>query len=257
MNESNHTNNSLKKAFEKTAEENLWSDPDSLSGRGSNLFQTRIIREEIPKLLKRLGVRSFFDAPCGDVFWMKTLFPFFEKNNICYTGGDIVESLIQNNKKSESGVIKFIQIDLSTEIAPTHDLVFTRDCFIHLSFDNIFKILQNYKKAKFKYLLVNTYTNTTRVNENVDGFFIQGRMLNLQKFPFNFKEPIVLINEGCTEDNGIYDDKSLALWRLQDINLSQLKLNLFRIEISKKTAHFKNLCSYYFKRIKGIIRVNN
>jgi hypothetical protein len=38
--------------------------------------------------------------------------------------------------------------------------------------------------------------------------------------PFNFPPPIELINEGCTEGDNLFADKSIGLWRLQDISAS-------------------------------------
>ena len=57
---------SLKKVFEKVAKQNTWANPDSLSGRGSNLEQTTVIRKEIPKLIKKYAFKTMLDAPCGD-----------------------------------------------------------------------------------------------------------------------------------------------------------------------------------------------
>jgi hypothetical protein len=35
--------------------------------------------------------------------------------------------------------------------------------------------------------------------------------------PFYFPEPLLIVNEGCTEEAGQYTDKSLGLWLLSDI----------------------------------------
>jgi hypothetical protein len=45
------------------------------------------------------------------------------------------------------------------------------------------------------------------------------RPLNMQLPPFNFPNPICIINEKCTEGEGEFKDKSLGLWRLKDIIL--------------------------------------
>jgi hypothetical protein len=46
---------------------------------------------------------------------------------------------------------------------------------------------------------------------------IAWRPLNLQAAPFHFPDPLALIDEKCTEDDGVYADKQLGLWSLSDI----------------------------------------
>lgn len=214
---------SLKKAFEQAAKGNYWSDADSLSGPGSNLFQTRIIRQEIPLLLKKYGVKKMLDAPCGDLFWMKEILPGIVENGTEYNGADIVADLVEKNRLLfKSPAIQFYNIDLATDPVPQVDLIFTRDCFIHLPYADILTVLKNYKASGSKYLLVSTYTKSARKNKDVDGFSLWGRMLNMYKFPFYFPEPLELIVEGCTEKVGEeeFPDKSLGLWKLSELNLS-------------------------------------
>ena len=220
-------NDSLKKAFEQAATENYWSDKDSLSGPGSNLIQTRIIRQEIPKLLKKYGVKKMLDAPCGDLFWMSLIKDELSGVLKTYIGGDIVPKIIkQNNQLYSSDIFSFIEIDITSDTLPNVDLVFTRDCFLHLSYLNIYRALKNYKNSKTKYLLVSTYTKK-RKNIDVISVSLEGRAINLQAFPFFFSMPDALINEGCTESNNEYTDKSLALWELKNINLSFISSYLF------------------------------
>ena len=215
----------LKKVFEKVAELNTWANPDSLSGRGSNLEQTIVIRKEIPELVKKYAIKTMLDAPCGDLFWMREILPSLINIEVKYTGADIVTSLINSNiEKLSQPAVDFKCVDLTRSDTGQYDLIFTRDCFIHLSFKNIYLILSNYKKSGSRYLLTNTYLQEERSNIDVDDHFVQGRMLNMQKFPFYFPTPIEMINEGCTEGDGQeYNDKSLGLWELKSINLSVLK----------------------------------
>ena len=230
-------NDSLKKAFEQAATENYWSDKDSVSGPGSNLIQTRVIRQEIPKLLKNYGIKKMLDAPCGDLFWMKELREELSKMLVQYIGADIVPSLVESNRqKYEDKKFSFVNLDIIHDQVPNVDLIFTRDCFIHLSYSNILAILRNYENSGSKYLLVSTYTRLSRKNKNVDGFFLYGRMLNMSKFPFYFPKPLELIVEGCTEVIGDenFTDKSLGLWRLSDLNLNRLYFNIRLLALYKK-----------------------
>jgi hypothetical protein len=45
------------------------------------------------------------------------------------------------------------------------------------------------------------------------------RQLNLERAPFNFPSPGRMIDEKCWHTGGIYSDKRLALWRLEQIEI--------------------------------------
>ncbi len=238
--------NCLKKAFEKAAEDNYWGDTESVSGPGSNLIQTRVISKKIPELLEKYYIKKMLDAPCGDLFWMKEILPGIVDKGIEYNGADIVPSLIEKHKKIFNFPnVKFYNLDLTKSKLPQVDLIFTRDCFIHLSYNNIFKVIKNYKRSGAQYLLVSTYTNPSRKNFDVDKFYLYGRMLNMQKFPFYFKHPIELIVEGCTEGNGEFADKSLGLWNLSNLILWKLHIYIIIsfvhtlcLKMGRKVKHY-------------------
>ncbi|MEO8413527.1 MAG: class I SAM-dependent methyltransferase [Ginsengibacter sp.] len=215
----------LKTIFERIAAVNAWGGVDSISGPGSSLVQTQAIRKEIPRILKRYSFHTMLDAPCGDLFWMKEILPVLINGGVHYTGSDIVENIIEKNKeKFKNEYVDFKCLDLSRDKISKYDLILTRDCFIHLSYHNIYLILSNYKKSGSKYLLVNTYTKKERINIDVNEYFMPGRVLNMRKFPFYFPTPLQLINEDCTEGNeNEYSDKSLGLWELKKINLIYLQ----------------------------------
>lgn len=64
---------SAERVFSEVFQGNLWGDPESLSGPGSNLLETRTIRRDLPRLFAKYGVRSILDVPCGDFNWMKEM----------------------------------------------------------------------------------------------------------------------------------------------------------------------------------------
>ncbi len=205
----------LKNIFDKYAQNNIWGDADSLSGGGSNLIQTATIRKEIPNLIKNYQIKSMVDAPCGDYFWMREIQAILEKELDNYHGLDIVASLVAKNKETfGSFKTTFSQVDITSQAIPKVDLIFTRDCLVHLSFANIYKVMRNYKKSQSKYLLTTTFTNR---NHNRDIFDGDWRTLNLELAPFFFPKPILLINENCTEGEGNYADKCLGLWEIKSL----------------------------------------
>lgn len=185
----------------------------SFSGSGSDLSQTSVIRQEIPILLKGIYAKSLLDAPCGDFHWMKETKLDIDR----YIGGDIVPDLIaQNQQKYSCETREFITLDIAKDNLPQVDIILCRDCLVHFSFKDITSTIKNFKKSKSKYLLTTTFTGLSR-NSNI--FTGQWRPINLQLPPFNFPEPIKLINEKCTEAGGKYSDKSLGLWKFDDVSL--------------------------------------
>ena len=97
---------------------------------------------------------------------------------------------------------------------PTSDIIFVRDCLVHLSFKNIFEAIENIKKSSSKYLLTTTFTDR---DENIDIITGDWRPLNLEIKPFLFPAPEKIIIENCTEGEGKYKDKSMGLWSIKKL----------------------------------------
>jgi len=203
----------LKEKFSEVYDKNIFGGPESRSGAGSDLVQTEIIRREIPRIISQYGIGSMLDAPCGDWLWMRKVELGLER----YVGVDIVEQLIAvNNKEFGRPGVEFLSADLSKDALPVVDLIFSRDCLVHLSYADAMKILANFKASGAKYLLTTTFTGRTSNTDLGDGFW---RPLNKEIAPFNFPRPLEIINEGCTEGNGEFADKALGLWELQGIKV--------------------------------------
>lgn len=201
----------LQKIFSKIYYKNGFKGKDSISGPGSDLEQTKTIRDEIPRLIDRLNIKTLLDIPCGDFYWMKLV----ELNNTKYIGGDIVSEIIDyDNKNYSKPNVKFSVINLLEDKLPNAELLLCRDCLVHLSYQDILKALQNIKKSPVEYLLTTTFPDRS---ENLDIRTGQWRPLNLNIAPFNFPEALFMLNEKCTENNSIYRDKSLGLWKVDDL----------------------------------------
>jgi hypothetical protein len=205
----------LKHKFARIYDRNLFRGAESLSGRGSDLDQTRTIEVEIPVILRELQIRSLLDVPCGDQNWIRRI----DLTGIQYLGADIVSALVEkNNKNFSSEGKKYIELDLTLTVPPKADLVFCRDLFVHLTTNSIRQCLENIKLSGSTYLLTTTFTNS-RTYKNLP-IFTRGvgwRPINLQLEPFFLPPPIKIINEKCTEVGGRFADKSLGLWRITDL----------------------------------------
>lgn len=190
---------------------NRWFGKESVSGQGSNIEQTKIIIQEIPTLIRKLEASTFLDIPCGDFFWMSKV----DLTGVNYLGADIVEPLILKNIKKYAGDnIHFKKMNLIADQLPAVDIVFCRDCLVHLSYDDIFKAISNVCTSESVFLVTTTFPSRT-VNENIKTG--EWRTINFEIAPFHFPKPLQVIDEGCTEYRGAYSDKALGVWRIEDI----------------------------------------
>lgn len=203
-----------KELFTQIYNAHAWPGKESYSGPGSTLQETVVIRRELPGLLQGLNAKIFIDAPCGDFHWMRHVnLNFLEQ----YIGIDIVEPLIEQNKqKYENKNCLFLCRDIINDPLPQANAILCRDCFVHLTFQDIKQALQNMRDSGITYLLATTFPRVA-LNKKLNILAPRPwRPLNLQKPPFNFPAPLVLINEGCKHDKR-YSDKSLGLWKIGDI----------------------------------------
>jgi 2-polyprenyl-3-methyl-5-hydroxy-6-metoxy-1,4-benzoquinol methylase len=206
-------NKSIKEVFTIIHQTNHWQGDSSASGVGSDNKQTAVIRQVLPDIIASFHIDTMLDLPCGDFNWMQHVALPIKK----YIGADIVEELIQTNQaRYASAQRQFRILDLTRDELPAANLLFCRDCLVHLSFEDIAKIFHNLKNSSIQYLLTTTFPTRT---ENKDIRTGDWRVLNLQAAPFHLPEPLLLINEQCTEGNGWYADKSMGLWKVEDLNI--------------------------------------
>ena len=190
---------------------NKWGDPESKSGKGSNLASTAELRPQLEALIKELGATSFLDVPCGDYFWIQHV----DMSGASYTGGDIVPEMIaENQSRYGKDGVNFEVIDLIKGPIPAADIIFVRDCLVHLSNEHIAAALGNIRASGGKYLLTTVFVN---VPENEDISTGQWRELDLRKAPFNLPEPERFVDEGAADVLGQQAGKMLGLWKLADI----------------------------------------
>ena len=197
------------KIFTTYYRQNKWRGRESVSGIGSDPEHTSVIVERLPGLLDELDVASILDIPCGDFAWMQRV----PLNGIDYLGADIVEPLIEaNRRRYQSANVRFEQLDLTVAPLPRVDLIICRDCLVHLSFADIFAALRNIAASGSEYLLTTTFTRTVgNADINTGGW----RPLNLELAPFEFPPPRVMIHEEF--DHPLYRDKSIGLWKVNDL----------------------------------------
>ncbi len=187
---------------------------ESYSGEGSGVARTLALREKLAKLFENFHVETLLDVPCGDFNWMHEV----SLDGIVYAGGDIVEELVDSNRRTYGGRnILFGTVDITSDPLPKADLFLCRDCLVHFSFEDVLRALVNICANGSKYLLTTTFPARAENKDIVTG---RWRTLNLEAPPFNLPPPILLLNEQCPvvdPDGMTYPDKSLGLWLIKDV----------------------------------------
>jgi hypothetical protein len=196
-------------AFESIYARNAWGSDESVSGLGSEIEFTSGLRAALAEHLRRLGVRSMVDAPCGDFNWMSQV----DLAGVRYLGVDIVSDLIESNRKRHGrDGVEFRILDIVAEQIPRADLVLCRHCLIHLSNRDVRKAISNFRRSGSTWLLT-THSQSVARNEDIEsGSF---RPINLQMSPFNLPPPEQMIRDEPASTGPATG--FLGLWRLADL----------------------------------------
>ena len=196
------------RVFNTIFQQNLWLDPESVSGPGSSLARTKVIRQHLPGLLTVLQVSTLLDAPCGDYNWLR-LTPL---KLTLYIGVDIVPSLVERNNRLYAGKgRKFRIADITEDKLPRCQAVLCRDCLIHLTSDEIFRALKNFQRSGARYLLATNHP-AEETNREIDTG--EWRSVNLHLPPFNLPPPLLRLVENPLTG------KALDVWELPKLQLS-------------------------------------
>jgi hypothetical protein len=177
-----------KRVFEHIFDSRYWGDRESISGTGSSMEQTENIRRQLPSLMERHDIKVLFDAPCGDLHWMRHL---LKETDVQYIGGDVVPGVVEAAKaRYEGRSASFRVFDIIEDNFPKADMWLCRDVLFHFSYKNINEALRNFARSNVKYILVTTHTAENVVNRNiVTGDF---RQIDLFKPPFSWPRDVVL-----------------------------------------------------------------
>lgn len=184
--------------------------PETACGAGSTMVATKHLRATLPSLLKRLGINSMVDAPCGDFNWMGAT----NLSGINYTGCDYSAVHIATahekaqQRKRKARTVKFIEMDIVTEPLPQADLLFCRDFLQHLPTEMALAALRNFVTSGSKWLLVTSHVVKRNRDIETPGEF---RPLNLKVAPFSLPPAKAKIFDPPDSR------RVMALWRMEDV----------------------------------------
>ena len=195
--------------FTRIYQVNFWAAKESASGPGSSLDDTRELRLRLPSLFRQFAITTVFDAPCGDFNWMKAV---VADEPIRYIGADIVKPMIDTNiARYKNERTDFLHLDLTRGPFPKADLWLCRDCFYHLSIDDIARSLQRFLESDIPYLLASTHKAPPGPS-NFDIVTGDFRFTDLFAAPFSLPRDVLFrINDN--------DSSDMCLWsRAQVMN---------------------------------------
>jgi hypothetical protein len=197
--------------FRHIYKSNHWSEAESVSGPGSTLEETELLRRKLPELLRELNASTLLDLPCGDFHWMQNV----DLTGVHYIGGDLVGDLVErNHAKHACDGVEFRKIDLMNDTLPAADVILCRDCLVHLSLTDMQVALVNISRSGAKWLLTTNFPSVTQNDDIVTG---QWRPVNLTLPPLNLPQPTEIIAENCLENE--FADKTIGLWLVEKLKL--------------------------------------
>jgi hypothetical protein len=166
------------RTFDQIFESNFWGSPESASGPGSETAAASGYRDRLASLLQAQRINSIFDAPCGDLNWIR---PLIAGLDLAYVGGDISPALIAATR-AKYPALDLRVFDICEDEFPEAGLWHCRDCLFHLPFVEVRKALANFASSKIELALITTNKSKLLKNRDVEtgGF----RELDLERPPF-------------------------------------------------------------------------
>ena len=237
--------------FEKLYSERLWQVGSSLSGPGSDPENALVYVSYVEKLIEKFNRVQILDIGHGDwAMWPKDFF-----KNLDYVGIDVVKDLNEFVKKTYgSKNIQFIQLDASKDQLPDADLVLIKDVLMHLSNEDISKILQKLKKFSLTIICHDVLRNLTWIDILFlikRQLFFSGRFKNLIRGKNPFYKIPQLENGDIISGSHRFLNLEKYPWSLKDFNLEIVETKDF-VVLPPNVRKWKCIC---IKRIY-LIRPN-
>jgi len=193
-----------------------WKSKESSSGSGSEIEQAETLVQYLGWFIVKENIQSIVDCPCGDMTWQTLLVSAVKR----YVGCDIVPELINDNivrlietANPKPTNLGFRVLDITKDPIPDCDLLMVRDCLNHLPNEQVLEAIQNIVRSGAKWVGITTFPNRTDGNTDIE--VGKWRPINLQRPPFNMPFPNHIFIEQCTEAEGHYRDKSMAVWNVE------------------------------------------
>jgi SAM-dependent methyltransferase len=194
---------------------NHWRNEESRSGDGSTLAYTLPLRQQLPAVLARHGIRSMLDLPCGDFNWFRHV---ALPEGITYIGADIVPEMIEElAARHTSPRHRFLCLDALGDRLPRVDLWMCRDLIFHLPNGDVHRLIDNFLASSIRFLLITSHCEPGIANEET---FMGGfRKIDLMRAPFSLPQPQDRLTDYVAgfppRELLLYSREVLIRWRTQ------------------------------------------
>ncbi|WP_065286749.1 hypothetical protein [Mycolicibacter kumamotonensis] len=183
---------------------------ETYSGWGSKVGLTKPIRDWLPSIFERYGIKTMLDAPCGDRNWIQHV----DLTGIDYTGWDVEPFIIDHNRARFPDCNLSVVNLLTVDSVPKVDLILCRDFMIHLPNECITLVLEKFKASGSRYLAATHYPGAPNDascpldggDENLPGYYC--RPINLEAAPFSLAGRIEGVPEfpgGSNHELALFD----------------------------------------------------
>jgi lipopolysaccharide biosynthesis glycosyltransferase len=181
--------------FKRIYDTNFWITG---SGSGSTVDNTKLYNNCIIKFIERNKISNVTDLGCGD--WQSTHLIYDNIPNIDYLGIDCVENIIEENIK-KFPIYNFMTLNIlnNIQIVRDSDLYIIKDVLQHLKLYDIYFLLDNLIKKKFKYIIISNNGNQNYDNLELYDYMGIGRGLHSNYLPLKKYNPITLLDYEADE----------------------------------------------------------
>ncbi|HVQ84647.1 MAG TPA: hypothetical protein VMS84_07835 [Mycobacterium sp.] len=193
-----------------------FGNTETANGPGATLAQTENLREILPEIFKRYGIKTVLDVGCGDWNWMSKV----DLSGLdLYMGWDVEPSFIEANTDNYGNPhIQFAATSLLTcEVMPPVDCILARHVLIHFPNDEITKVLDKMRACGARYLLTSHWEDGSNEDYEPEGLAWRGymeRALDMEAPPFNLPTRIEAIHEPAADAGVLMAPHELALFEL-------------------------------------------
>jgi hypothetical protein len=189
-----------------------WGTPEHLSGLGSAKRYTMPCIEYVQKFIDTNKLQTIYDFGCGSYEWMQHV---SVPKNVQYYGVDVVESVIQENKrKYEKDNIHFVCIDSTDDFLKcSGDLLIVKDVFECWNIERMQYFFQHVL-PNFKYAIMVDYCDPKGRNNSPNSPTGPVSSKDVEAAPFNLKCKESRLYEINFNEKGRKwkTSKKIALW---------------------------------------------
>lgn len=196
-------------AFDNIYVRQGWNSQESRSGVGSEITRAVGYRSRLEHCLVELGIKTIFDAPCGDLNWIDTL---AKDHRWTYLGGDISTALV-SDLRSRYPALDIRVYDICTDAFPQADLWHCRDCLFHLPLHDIRAALDRFVDSMIPYALLTTH-KARLMHRNLDVPIGGFRYIDLERPPISLPRPMQYLKD---YRRGLDFPRYVGLWRREQI----------------------------------------